>query len=234
MVRTFKALHLGVCTSLFFPFALALIFTIIGCGNEDTPYEGDPAEVWMHGAKYCSPNEKTGKYEEGPLVFDEHPELGTTGKHDYFAAEGGGCIARPLKEVLSATHQRTSFEWDDSHIDGEPKNDLDPRVNFFFSVEYGAFTVSWTMHWFQSIAEGTLATPKKVVINYRKVAGTTHIVYWHGNIVLYALGPRMTGFDMRQHVKAPWPTTLAKVKGGLVKRLEGYRTAPAEWKYLTP
>jgi hypothetical protein len=232
MDRSSQALRSGVYKKiLLFQMVAVLMLILSGCGNEESPYEGDPSRKWLFGGPYCQPD-SSGKFSETPLVFNSDSQA--TGSNGYHYAEGGACIARPLKEVLSASHHNSSFEWDESHLDGNPSLGKDSRVDFFFTALHraNAWSIVWfKIQWFQTVTEGTAAAPKVVTVNFNKSDGTTFIKYWDGNIVLYEVAPNVTGFDMRQHVEAR-DTDLEKVKNGLTRRLQSYRTAPAEWKYL--
>lgn len=47
-------------------------------------------------------------------------------------------------------------------------------------------TVKWTDEWAFSLLAGTFGDPKKILISYEKIEGTTHIKHLCGNILITA------------------------------------------------
>jgi hypothetical protein len=47
-------------------------------------------------------------------------------------------------------------------------------------------TVKWSEEWAFSLLEGTASEPKKILISYEKIDGTTHIKHLCGNILITA------------------------------------------------
>jgi hypothetical protein len=61
--------------------------------------------------------------------------------------------------------------------------------------------VAWTEAWGYTLVEGTEADPRKIVISYQKVAGTSHIRRQCGSYVLQARDEAATDLSMYEEVK---------------------------------
>lgn len=67
---------------------------------------------------------------------------------------------------------------------------------------FGPITVSWVEEWGYHLAEGTPVLPKKIVISYQKVAGTSYIQHQCGSFVLKAHETHSTDVFIYEQVKA--------------------------------
>ncbi|MGZ3706818.1 MAG: hypothetical protein ACXVA8_12380, partial [Bdellovibrionota bacterium] len=63
-------------------------------------------------------------------------------------------------------------------------------------------TVDWDMDWYYSVKAGSLDDPQKILINYKKVKGTSHISYWEGSIILDRVNDHVTSFAMLNQIEA--------------------------------
>jgi hypothetical protein len=62
--------------------------------------------------------------------------------------------------------------------------------------------VAWTEAWGFTLVDGTELHPRKIVVSYQKVAGTSHIQRECGSYVLQAMGEADTDLSMYEEVKA--------------------------------
>jgi hypothetical protein len=85
--------------------------------------------------------------------------------------------------------------------------------------------VAWTEAWGYALADGTDSDPRKIVISYQKVAGTSHIQRQCGSYVLEARG-ETTDISMYEEVKADRRSAedTRDMHAGI---LENLRAAPA-------
>jgi hypothetical protein len=185
----------------------AIVLFVSGCGkNLDTPFVGNPKLSPLAKAPrpkgqgpYCSPD-PTGKYDLNTVII---AKKGNNGQHDF--AQGGGCVGRSLAEVLAVTHNQEFVHWSKANLKGF-QIVSDPRVDFLMKANYAAgpfpFTQKWLMEWYESVTEGTIAAPKHIVINYKKVQGTSYISFWQGSLDLIEVADNVTSFAMEDQVTA--------------------------------
>ena len=85
--------------------------------------------------------------------------------------------------------------------------------------------VPWTEEWAYSLAEGTEAAPRRIVVSYQKVAGTTHIKRECGSYELEARDDGTTDLSMYEEVKADRRSAqdTSEMHRGIVKNLRGPR-----------
>jgi hypothetical protein len=72
------------------------------------------------------------------------------------------------------------------------------RLRFLFLK----MDLPWTEEWAYSLTEGTAQAPRRIVVSYQKVAGTTHIQRECGSYVLQARDGATTDLSMYEEVKA--------------------------------
>jgi hypothetical protein len=149
-------------------------------------------------------------------------------------AEGGGCILRPIREVLAVTHNREALVWAKSTLVDFQKL-THATIPFFFSTKYEAgpffFKQDWIMEWYQSIKAGEIKAPEQIVINFKKVSGTSHISHWEGTIELKFIEPMVTSFAMYHEITAS-QTGPAEAEIGVKEFIERLRNLVPEWRYL--
>jgi len=76
--------------------------------------------------------------------------------------------------------------------------DVVVRLRFLFLK----MDLPWTEEWAYSLTEGTAQAPRRIVVSYQKVAGTTHIQRECGSYVLQARDGATTDLSMYEEVKA--------------------------------
>jgi len=119
--------------------------------------------------------------------------------------QGGGCINRPIRDAWGVTHNQPVMVWDGVTTSQFAPLAAIPGSTHVYEVQYTVkdfITVHWTMDWVHAVLDGTIAAPKHIIVNYRKVAGTTYIPYWEGTLDLQELAPGVTAFAMRNQVNA--------------------------------
>ena len=87
--------------------------------------------------------------------------------------------------------------------------------------------VPWTEEWAYSLAEGTPTAPRRIVVSYQKVAGTTHIKRQCGSYVLEARDDGTTDLSLYEEVKADRRSArdTSDMHRGIVRNLRGPRLA---------
>ena len=93
---------------------------------------------------------------------------------------------------------------DDSDAHEQP--DLPAGTALYYRVHYHVhkfiFNVDWWMAFFHTLKRGTIQYPEKVLINYQKTDGTSHIQYWVGTIVLEKVTDEITSYAIHTNVNA--------------------------------
>jgi hypothetical protein len=87
------------------------------------------------------------------------------------------------------------------------------------------------MRYDEFVTAGTPATPLHIVINYQKIKGTEHISHWMGTVELQKLTENVTGFVMRDQLKATTQNSDNSV-ASLKELYSHFKTLPPNWKYL--
>ncbi len=211
-----------------------------GCGkNIETPFQDDArkspilkqenhhvvAGVGVH----CKPD-SSGNYPKDNFVVADKGETA-----QFFFGQGGGCIARSLRETIAAAQNQESLAFNGSDLIGFENVPNPAQGNFLFQTRYSAgpamFKQRWTIEWYHTITEGTLAAPSKAIIRYKKTFGSSYIELWQGTLELEALTPEMTSLVMRNEIKAPRIGVDDAI--GTVKDTLGHlRTAAPNWQFL--
>lgn len=131
------------------------------------------------------PARNTSKIEQsGKVSPSESP---SKSKDEYWATVQGP-VSAPLKSIyafLSDRNSTKSSRVDEMHVDIEQDpqfllkqvvhNEVDP---------FPFITVKWSEEWAFSLLEGTPEDPKKILISYEKIEGTSHIKHLCGNILI--------------------------------------------------
>lgn len=123
----------------------------------------------------------------------------------FYWSQGGGCIERPLREIWGVTHNQPHMIWE--QIDDATFETLTPPEGFShaYSIVYikkAFITVDWTMIWTHALVRGTPEAPEQVVVNYRRIEGTSYLPYWEGTILLEALDTGVTSVTIRNQINA--------------------------------
>jgi hypothetical protein len=146
----------------------------------------------------CNKRANGSSYSEG-----SNTKQGSRDGYDW--GSGGGCLHRSIREALAVSLNRPLMVWnevdDSTFLQYAPPD----HVNYFFSVMYNVhkiITVSWNMDWYYSIKEGDLTNPQKILINYKKTKGTSHIAYWEGSIILDRVNDAISSMTMLNQITA--------------------------------
>jgi hypothetical protein len=85
----------------------------------------------------------------------------------------------------------------------------------------------WTEEWAYSLTEGTPRAPRRIVVSYQKVAGTTHIKRQCGSYVLEARDDATTDLSLYEEVKADRRSArdTRDMHRGIVRNLRAARTS---------
>jgi len=124
-------------------------------------------------------------------------------------ASGRALLAMPIADVyaklldhdnvkdMSKTKLTTTVEERDGYLQFH-------RVDVVVTLRalFVKLKVAWTEAWGYVLTEGTAEHPRKIVISYEKVAGTSHIQRECGSYVLEARGDTATDLAMYEEVKA--------------------------------
>jgi hypothetical protein len=180
-----------------------------------------------HPTKYCNKAPSDPDYRDGVGA--------SPGSRDgYDFGLGGGCMHRPIREVWAAALNQQLMQWVD--VDDSRSLSYTPPagVAFFFSVNYAVhrfITVDWDMDWYHTVKAGTKAEPVKLLINYKKVRGTSHISYWEGTIILDRVNDHVTSFAMLNQINAD--QTSPQDAADAVKDVYGkLRNGAPDWSRL--
>jgi hypothetical protein len=175
----------------------AVLSMMAACGSApDTPVTGDQRiPIRPDETQYCQP-------------LSPNPEASTisSGEGEYFWAEGGTCIRRPLREAWAVIHNTELMNWRGTtsykvmDAGGIPDG-FTHHTKIEYAVKKFMVTTTWIMEWHHSIQAGSFEEPNKIVVNYQRTEGTQHIEYWQGSIVLEALQDGTTAFWMRDQIR---------------------------------
>lgn len=85
----------------------------------------------------------------------------------------------------------------------------------------------WREEWAYSLTEGTPRAPRRIVVSYQKVAGTTHIKRQCGSYVLEARDGATTDLSLYEEVKAARRSArdTRDMHKGIIRNLRATRTS---------
>jgi hypothetical protein len=164
---------------------------------------GDPTSG-IHNTNYCKVD-ATGKILTPDQIFSYQQNSGVH-------SGGGGCIARPIRDVWGVFFNNGVMKPDDvDEYTSTPKPELvpanaNPPVLFVFDL-YNVHHVplinpAWTVRWYHSMQYGTFETPNEVAINFQKIQGTSYIRVLQGGFVLDRVTDDITSWVMDQYADA--------------------------------
>jgi hypothetical protein len=220
---------------------------LAGCGDSrgvDTPFEAPAPVSVLPGTRFCLPDGKGGftnsadfyqKFEDGNDFRKDDKRYPQDGP--VYSATGGGCIARPIREVWAVTHNEDALVWKDADKAGF-KSLENPDVPFAFRTQYEAGPkvfkrVNWVMEWYHYLRSGTLSAPSVVEIQFQRTVGTRFLKRFKGTIVLQALAPNVTGYLMEMQEVAG-NVTEKNARGAVVDIYEHLSDSriPPNWEYF--
>lgn len=194
---------------------LLLALLCVGCGKKiDTPYTGDPSEAVVPidtgtdaDDTPATPGERPTRYcargSDGAFGDGVRLEKGNAG--GFLFGRGGRCIHRPIRDVWATALNQPLMVWVDVSESSYEQGAAPPKTTLFFNVHYivhNFITVKWDMNWFHTVQVGSVQAPEKILINYKKVSGTSHISYWEGSIILERVNDEITSFAMANQISA--------------------------------
>jgi hypothetical protein len=85
----------------------------------------------------------------------------------------------------------------------------------------------WREEWAYSLTEGTPSAPRRIVVSYQKVAGTTHITRQCGSYVLEARDGATTDLSLYEEIRAARRSArdTRDMHKGIIRNLRGVRTS---------
>ena len=185
---------------------------------------------------YCKPD-GNGNFDNSIVIMTGGNSSDPT-NGSYVFGQGGGCINRPLREVWAVAMNNSLLTWDgtsnSSNVAASPSG-----VTKTFEVHYSAtrkylgfpFTVTWDMDWFHILQKGTVQDPEKILINFHRYQGTTHIPYWEGSIVIQRVTDQITGVYVRNQIHAD-QTGVDDATSASTQIVQKYRTGAPIWNEL--
>jgi hypothetical protein len=158
-----------------------------------------PASDGSHSTYFCAPD-ASGHFGQTARIA-----YGQENGHDF--GLGGGCVARPLREVWAVMLNWPLMQWkgvDDSQAQAmaNPPTDVELYYKVHYHVERFFVNVEWWMDWYHVVKRGTVENPEKILINFQKVDGTDHIQYWVGSVFLEKISDEVTSFGIHVDVNA--------------------------------
>ncbi|MBY0372240.1 hypothetical protein K2X33_16280 [bacterium] len=219
--------------------SLLLIAALSGCGNEPpTPFSGEPItplapaaptstqpvendEPALDQTAFCAPD-AAGVYRSAPKL------VAKSGKNPQgrFSAEGGGCIERPLADILAVMQTPAGVKWKKARVDKFDPG-TDPLVDWLFTAVYKENIASWTIEWRQKVAQGDLVDPQLVHIRYNRTVGQ-FITFWEGGIDLQKLTPTVTGVTISNEIQGNFLAGIntSHAEGGLQDLFNNMKDVP--------
>jgi hypothetical protein len=195
--------------------------------HTDPGHPGHPTTPPDTPTRYCNKGVNDKEYPEGV-----HTSSGSQNGYDF--GVGGGCLRLPIREVWAKLLNQKLMVWVD--VDESTYLQYSPpeHVSFFFTVNYVVhqiITVDWDMDWYHTVKAGSKDAPVKILVNYKKVKGTSHISYWEGSIILDRVNDHVTSFAMKNQITAD--QTNAKDAEDAIKDVYGkMQTGAPDWDKL--
>ncbi len=141
-----------------------------------------------------------------PDTGRESRELGTDSKTGLDWGQVAGVVKLPIEKVnLKLLDQMTTRNPKTTTISTEalPLNGALTRTRVAIRVKPVFFiTLEWEEEWAHTLLEGTVESPKEILISYQKTQGTSHIRHFCGNILLKSLNPTTTGVFLYEQIDA--------------------------------
>jgi len=185
-----------------------------------------------NGSAFCHPD-TAGNYSNTEFVSGEKVD-----STSFSYTTGGGCIARPLREVLAVAQNGQTWTWGTSDQGSfNPSKIASPVFEFLGYYQAGppGLRQEWQMAYSEAISVGNLSDPEHVIINYSKTKGTFHIPHWLGTVELVKVTDQVTGFVMRDQLKADGPGPNSDTSEASLLEIFGhFKSLPPNWKYLNP
>lgn len=199
---------------------------LVSCSKDKTTdWQGDPSQPSVPTDAGWGPTTPVGQPSDTPApvyhntVFCKVDAAGAIVSEDTITADpgddpahgqGGGCIARPIREVWAVLLNAAVMKPD--QVDAYTLEDRCPATGapVVFCFDYhnvvhalgGLINPEWTVRWYHAVPYGTYEQPDEVTVNFQKIEGTTHIDSMKGGYVLDRVSDTVTGFAMDQSVKA--------------------------------
>lgn len=140
-----------------------------------------------------------------------------------------GRVAKPIARVLAMLQDHQLMR--DPSIDelAVERRDRGPhlaRLRVHSRVKPFLFVrVEWTDEWAYTLVEGTPEAPQKIVVAYQKIAGTSNIAHFCGNVVLRRLDAATTEVYQYEESKITGRSQREQAES-LVSLLALLRTTP--------
>jgi hypothetical protein len=166
-------------------------------GSRDRPRPDNPPIPRDRPTKFCR-KDASGNY---PDALD----VSSGETNDYIWARGGGCLHRNIKDVWAAALNQSLMDWNDVDEHRSSRLTAPANVSHYYSAHYevhNIITVRWDMDWYHSVQRGSLQAPERILVNYKKVNGTSYISYWEGNFILEKVNDEVTSFAMANQINA--------------------------------
>lgn len=224
---------------------LILLF-LNACGSQDgadTPFIKEP-DAFTSPEASTSQDPGAPKKEESTAVckYDENSknwvsvEPSIIDKHateERYFAKGGGCVTRPLYDIWAVSHNKLGVKWRDANSDGYRKVE-DPKSPYYFEADYSAGPAMFKQKWviaFLQLFQGSPKESKMLEIQYQKIKGTKHIIYWKGKVLLQSLSDNVTSVLIENEIEGT-QIGMEKAEGGIADLLDNFRTQNPDWTYL--
>jgi hypothetical protein len=160
-------------------------------------------------------------------------------REDYpiYAAVGGGCIARSIRELWAVMQNEPALRWTDSDSDGMrqiPSAD----AAFVFETQYRAGPsfnrrmVDWVLEWRHSLDLGTTDNPEYLKIDFQKTVGTGYIVTFRGSVHLQHISDTVTGYMMDLQETGGKQQSQENAHKAITDIFEHLHAEKPNWTYL--
>jgi hypothetical protein len=174
--------------------------------------------------------QRSGPLQPSLALASDGRELSDAGQRGELVwARRRGRVERPLETLRAFLEDPRHFK--DDKVDEMTLRRLAPGPNLsHVSVHsrvrpFPFVTVEWTDEWTVSLLAGTEARPEKLLVSYQKVAGTSYIAHWCGDLVLTRVDDQTT--DVAQYEEAKITgRSHEEMKQGLAGFLDTLRALP--------